>query len=401
MARPATVDQSRTDRWETRRLAIGGMLALAGAMGIGRFVYTPILPPMAEALDLNSSQAGLIASANYLGYLLGALCSAIPGLPGARRHWLIAGLITSAATTVGMALVSTMPAFLALRFLGGAGGAIVIIFASTLVLERLATAREATLATTHFAGVGTGIVVSAIATSTLLALDGDWRSLWMTTGLIAALFSVAAVLLIPGKSSLDTQSAPTVTHKTEASTSNSRAMWAFIAGYGLFGFGYVVTATFLVAIVRSEPEIRTSEPYIWIVLGLAAIPSVAMWSRLGRRTSTGTAFIVASLVSAAGVISSVLWVSLAGVVVAATLLGGTIMGLTILSIAGVRQYATTGGHQALALASTSFGIGQMIGPAAAGVIANHTGSFTLPTLLAAGALILGAIVVACGTSRLE
>jgi len=223
----------------------------------------------------------------------------------------------------------------------------------------------------------------------------------MTTGLIAALFSVAAVLLIPGKSSLDTQSAPNVTHKTEASASNSRAMWAFIAGYGLFGFGYVVTATFLVAIVRSEPEIQTSEPYIWIVLGLAAIPSVAMWSHLGRRTSTGTAFIVASLVSAAGVISSVLWISLAGVVVAATLLGGTIMGLTILSIAGVRQYATTGGHQALALASTSFGIGQMIGPAAAGVIANHTGSFTLPTLLAAGALILGAIVVACGTSRLE
>lgn len=401
MALPAIVDQSRTDRWEARRLAIGGMLALAGAMGIGRFVYTPILPPMAEALALNSSQAGLIASANYLGYLLGALGAAIPGLPGARRHWLIAGLVTSAATTMAMALASTMPTLLALRFVGGAGGAIVIIFASTLVLERLATAREGTLATTHFAGVGTGIVVSAIATSALLALDGDWRSLWMITGLIAALFSIAAIVLIPGKSTLDAQSTPAVADKTEATPANRRAMWAFIAGYGLFGFGYVVTATFLVAIVRSEPEIQTSEPYIWVVLGLAAIPSVAMWSRLGKRTSIGTAFIIASLVAAVGVISSVLWISLAGVVIAAILLGGTIMGLTILSIAGVRQYGPTGGHQSLALASASFGIGQMIGPAAAGLIASHTGSFTLPTLLAAGALILAAIVVACGTSRLE
>ena len=80
-------------------LAIGGLLSMAAANGIDRFIYTPILPVMAEALGLTASQAGSIASANYLGYLLGALFAARPGLPGSRRRWLLAALAASAICT--------------------------------------------------------------------------------------------------------------------------------------------------------------------------------------------------------------------------------------------------------------------------------------------------------------
>ena len=74
-------------------------MALAVAIGIGRFVYTPILPPMIAALGLSKSAAGLIASANFLGYLLGALLAAMPSLPGSRRAWLLGALPASALTT--------------------------------------------------------------------------------------------------------------------------------------------------------------------------------------------------------------------------------------------------------------------------------------------------------------
>src|SRR5580692_7607159 len=70
-------------------VAFAGSIALAAALGIGRFVYTPILPPMVEALGLTQSTAGLIASANFLGYLAGALLVASPIFGGSRRVWLL------------------------------------------------------------------------------------------------------------------------------------------------------------------------------------------------------------------------------------------------------------------------------------------------------------------------
>ena len=119
-------------------LALGGMLALASALGVGRFVYTPILPAMVEGLELSKAQAGLIASANFVGYLIGALLAAAPRLPGSRRAWLLGSLALGAATTGAMGLVSSLPAFLVLRGIGGAASAFVLVFASALVLDRLA-----------------------------------------------------------------------------------------------------------------------------------------------------------------------------------------------------------------------------------------------------------------------
>src|SRR5205814_9107921 len=84
-------------------LAFGGLLALAAAIGVGRFVYTPILPPMVEALQLTKAQAGLIASANFVGYLAGALLAAL-SLPGSRRAWLLGALALNAICLAAMGI---------------------------------------------------------------------------------------------------------------------------------------------------------------------------------------------------------------------------------------------------------------------------------------------------------
>ena len=177
-------------------VAFGGLVVLAVALGIGRFVYTPILPFMAEDLGLTPSDGGLIASANLLGHLVGAIAAARVLRPGGRRGWLLGVLALSATTTAAMGLTAEMAAFLALRFAGGVAGALAIVLASGLVLDRLAAAGRSELSWMPFAGVGVGIAVSAVLVSGFAATGAGWESLWLASGALALLGLVAGAWLV-------------------------------------------------------------------------------------------------------------------------------------------------------------------------------------------------------------
>ena len=357
---------------------------MAVGVGIGRFVYTPILPPMAAALGLSKATSGLIASANFAGYLVGALGATRATLPGSRRAWLLGALLASAATTGGMGFCGTVPGFLLLRFLGGVASALALILASTLVLDRLAEAGRPGLAALHFAGVGVGIAVSAALVGLLPAAGGDWEAMWWLSGAVSVLGMLAVTALVPAVSG---QTTALVLPGASASNPPLRRM---TVAYGLFGFGYVITATFLVAIVRATPAIRALEPVIWIVVGLAAAPSVWFWTVLGRRIGLSAAFGIAALAEAGGVLASVAWPSSTGICAAAVLVGGTFMGLTALGLMRGRELATGDPRRVLAAMTGAFGIGQIVGPALAGVVAQFTGGFEVPSLAAAGALVAAA-----------
>ena len=365
-------------------LALGGLAAMAAAIGIGRFIYTPILPLMVEELGLSKAMAGFIASANFAGYLAGALLAATPLVGGSRRGWLLSALAVSGITTAAMAEATSPLAFLALRFVGGAASAFVLVFASALVLDRLARVGRAQLSSVHFAGVGVGIAVSAVLVAFLAALGEDWRALWLVGGL-ASLAAVAIVaVLIPADAEPASAARP--------AEGSGRGLASLVAAYGLFGFGYVITATFLVAIVRQDPAIRPLEPWIWIIVGLAALPSVPLWQWLGRRHGLATAFAIASIVEAAGVLASVEWTSMTGVCLSAVLLGGTFMGLTALGLMTGRLLGGDRPQRLVGLMTASFGAGQMIGPSFAGALAEHTGNLVWPSRLAAVALAIGAVL---------
>jgi predicted MFS family arabinose efflux permease len=366
--------------------ALGGLIAIAGAIGIGRFVYTPILPPMVEALGLSKSEAGLIASANFLGYLLGALAAALPTLPGPRRSWLFGALTTSALTTAAMGLTESLPAFLVLRLAGGAASAFVLIIASTLVLEQLAEAGRSGLSALHFAGVGAGIAVSAALVALMLQAGQPWKALWLASGLLSLAAMIAATMLLPARET------PVRTSGIPATDTADQGLRRLIAAYGLFGFGYIITATFLVAIVRGTPAIVSLEPVIWIVFGLAAAPSVALWTRVAAPFGIPKTFAVACVIEAAGVLASVAWRTPAGVFVAAVLVGGTFMGLTALGLIRARALTEGDPRRALALMTGAFGLGQIVGPAFAGFLSDRLGSFTVPSMVAVAALLAAALL---------
>ena len=362
-------------------VALGGCIALAAAMGIGRFVYTPILPFMVESLGLSQAQAGIIASANFLGYLLGALAAAKASLPGGRRRWFLISLAISATTTAAMAAEASVPLFLLLRFASGVASAFVLVFSSALVLDRLAAAGRPGLTALHFAGVGIGIAGSAVLVALLAAGGVGWRGLWLASGGLALLALLAVLRLVPAE-----QEPPPLPPRNGKAPPNPRLV-ALILAYGLFGFGYVITATFISTLVRLTPELQWLEPYVWLTVGLAGIPSVAVWAWIARRLGNGRAFAVACLVEGVGVALSVLGSGAAAVLFAAALLGGTIMGITALGLVHARSLSNGDPRRAIALMTAAFGLGQMIGPGFAGFAYGIAQSFTLPTLVAAGALI--------------
>jgi MFS family permease len=369
-------------------LVLGGFIALASAMGIGRFVYTPILPEMVAALNLSASEAGLIASANFLGYLVGALIAAAPALAARQRLWMLVGLAFSALTTAGMAATDALALFIVLRFVGGVASAFVLVFSAALVMERLTACGKVHLAAYQFAGVGTGIAVSAVLVQQLAVHGFAWQWQWTATAALSLLAFLAVAGLIGP--------APQAIRQAPVAGGNggmSPALLALILSYGLFGFGYVITATFLVQLVRTNVAIAPIEPVIWLIVGLAAIPSVALWSAVGRRIGTGYGYALACLVEAVGVLASVLWITPTGAVLAATLLGGTFVGITVLGFVAVRKLVTGNVARMLALMTAAFGLGQIIGPIFAGWVHDLTGTFLLPSVAAAAALVLAALLV--------
>jgi predicted MFS family arabinose efflux permease len=367
-------------------VAIAGGALLAAAMGVGRFVYTPLLPHMQEALHLTPGVAGWIASANYLGYLAGALVTTVMPPPGAPRRVIAFGLLSSAITTGLMGAVSTVALFALLRFLGGVASALVLIYTTPIVFMRLAEMRAEGYVSLLFGGVGAGMAISAVLVAALGAAGFGWRVQWVACGLVTAL----ALLALQHLS--DATRAPTA--GTASKLQWPRGLAPLLASYTLFGFGYVITATFIVVIVRESLVLRPLEPMIWTIVGLAGVPSVWAWTTLSSRIGLFAAYAAACLAEAVGVAASVVATSIPVVILAAVLLGGTFMAITSLGLAGGRRMATSDPVRVLALLTAGFGLGQIVGPALAGFLRESTGSYLAPSLAAAAALVIAAALSA-------
>ena len=368
------------------RLAVAGMVALAVAQGIGRFVYTPILPGMMEGLHLTPADAGWIASANYLGYLIGALAAAGGWAHGHERRLMFAGLAASAVLAGLMGLNETMPAFLVIRFLAGLASAFVMVFMASIVFSHLAETGRGDLQALHFGGVGLGIAASSALLAILVSEHAGWAAGWLWSGVLSAV-GLVIVMLLAGSAT-----PANGVDGREPALPKDRALVKMIVAYGLFGFGYVVTATFLVAIVRQGGGGRVFEAVVWMVAGLAGFPSTWFWQKLAARIGLYAAYATTCLIEVVGVAASVVVKGAAGPLIAGVLLGGTFIAITALGIQMGRLLAPRAPRRTFAVMTAAFGLGQIVGPVAAGLLAQASGNYTLASLMAAAALLASGVI---------
>ncbi|MEX1035401.1 MAG: YbfB/YjiJ family MFS transporter [Sneathiella sp.] len=368
-------------------LAFGGLLSLAVCIGVSRFVYTPILPFMETGLGISKPDAGLLASANYLGYLLGAMFGIRQNLPGSPRRWFLTSLVTCALTTLAMGLTTSFEIFLILRLVGGVTSALVMVFGSTLILSRLAANNRSGLTALHFAGVGTGIALSSVLIIVVEALNMGWQGMWIASGVLSLILVPLIFHLVPPVSETGAAAAAVPPLRY------SRPLKALILSYFLLGVGYIITATFLSTLVRQIPEVQWMQSYIWLIVGLAAMPSVAFWSWIGAYVGNSRGYAIAAFAMAVGVSASVLGDGPIVLSLAAILLGGTFMGMTALGLVEARNMVPDHARQILAVMTLAVGIGQIVGPVFAGFVHGIFGDFVMASLIAAAGIVVAGLLM--------
>jgi hypothetical protein len=368
------------------RTALAGLAALAVAMGIGRFAFTPILPMMQAEGAIDLVRGGWLASANYAGYLAG-------GLTALAWRWsaqsaIRAGLAAVALTTLGMALPLGITAWLALRAASGVASAWVLVFTSSAVLERVhasAPGARATLPGILYAGVGVGIVAAGLVCAATAHLPHASQASWLVTGLAAA-----AVTAVPWNAFGSARGARAGAATTPRSIPASG--WALAACYAAFGFGYIIPATFLSAMARDAAGGGVVYVLTWPLFGLAAASSTWAVSR-GTRWPARSVWALSHAVMAAGVALAALSSALAAVIACGLLVGGTFMVATMAGMQEARAHGGAAAARMMALMTSAFAAGQIAGPLVVSALAAAGRGYAAGLWIAAAALALTAALL--------
>ena len=370
-------------------VALVGFTALGIAMGIGRFAFTPILPLMQEEAAVSVSEGGWLASANYLGYLLGALTAVTLTFRAATA--IRTGLLVIAMTTFCMGSVHSLAPWLVLRALAGVGSAWVLVFASAWALGKLAAAGRSGLRGAVFAGVGAGMAVAGLVCLGLGQRSASSRIAWQGLGVIALAGTVAIWSAF--------RTGPEETGKPGGRDAQP-FQWGFDSVrlglcYGIFGFGYIIPATFVPAMARVLVKDPSIFGWSWPVFGIAAGLSTLVAAATTRFFGNRRLWAMSQLVMALGVSAPVVWPTIGGVLAAALLVGGTFM---VITMAGMHEAQIVGGPQStnlMAVMTASFAAGQIAGPLLVSFTVGPDADLSHPLLIASLLLVASAGLLSC------
>jgi MFS family permease len=408
---PVSCDTARpmTERAATPSplaLAFAGLVALAVAMGIGRFAFTPLLPLMLAEHAVDLAGASLLASANYFGYLVGALaCTFQPWI--ARRigrsgtidgpRWVRGGLVATAVLTLGMAWHVPL-LWPWLRFAAGVASAVVFLYTSGWCLEQLARRGVPAMGALIYVGPGGGIVASGLAASVLVARGSAAEAGWFTFAVLAALLSATVWRVFDTRPGVVAAPVGVASGAgTEQSTGMGPAGISALAfAYGLAGIGYIVTATFLPVIARQALPGSPWLDLFWPLFGVGVMLGAILASRMSAGGDLRLRLAGCYAVQAVGVAASLVSPTLAGFGLGSFLLGLPFTAITFFAMQEVRRVRPLHATPYMGLLTALYGLGQIAGPPLATALVARSASpaqgFTVSLWIASALLVVGALI---------
>jgi len=370
-------------------LSLGPSVSLAFA----RFGYGLMLPAMQQDLAWNYTTAGWMNTANAIGYLAGALLAlALSQRVGAGRMF-IGGMVFTTIALLGSGLSRELWLLSSWRLLAGIGSAPAFIaggaLASTLFPDE--PRKNALAIAIYFGGGGSGLLFTGICIPLLLEFRGvtAWPMGWIILGIGGVLAVIPCVAAI---------SAMNIENGNSQATTGDRGLhvrqvYPVLMGYFLFGLGYFIYMTFLVAWMRNNGNGTEVIIVVWSLLSIAVMFSPFVWSRVLAMSEGGAAMALTMAFTAAGTLVPLLLSNTVGMLISAILFGlAFVMVPTAATTFSKKNYPQHKWTAAVALFTTLFALGQIIGPAVAGVIADYTGSLSPGIAVGGGALLVGAMI---------
>ena len=317
------------------RTILAGLSASLVGIGLARFGYTPLIPPLIQAHWFAASDVVNLGAANLAGYLAGAILGRPAGGRFGNAHTLRAMMLAVTLAFLACAFPLSVAWFFAWRFVSGvAGGAIMVLVAATL-LPHVPAARRGVASGAIFLGLGIGIAGSGTVVPLLLELG--LRQTWTGLALISAAFTAASWLAWPASAADVAGAAPAARHESHRGAP-SHTMTAFYAQYALMAVGLVPAMVFLVDfIARGLRQGTHMGAFFWVLYGIGAIIGPPLYGLLGDRLGARQALRVVLAAQAVAVLGLYLLRTPLTLAVAAVAVGTFPSGIVPVVLARVRE----------------------------------------------------------------
>ncbi|NQY94971.1 MAG: YbfB/YjiJ family MFS transporter [Campylobacteraceae bacterium] len=376
------------DRNNNAAILLAGIIALIVGVGVARFVFTSLLPFMLDDF-LELTFAGVLASVNYVGYLLGSIFSVFIKDINAKVKYFRFGIVLCVVTTLILGITTNEILWLISRVIAGFGAAMALIVGSAIVMTKLNFKDKTKAMGIHFSGIGFSILVTDLINRAVLSNGGSWQDSWLALTLFGALVAVYSMYIL----SFDKEVKQNVVkHKIDKSLFSTFVIILILA-YFTEGVGMVVQATFLPDIINSLEGLEGYGGYTWTLVGLAGVPSCIIWMRLAHKYGSVNIIIITMLLQVVGILIPAFTNNVYLNLFSGVLYGGTFVALVALfmSLGGI--LAGSNPVVLMGALTTTYGVGQVLAPLYSVTLIEYFGSYDYALYLTAAIVFAGVLLL--------
>ena len=385
---------SLSDKNSNANILLAGILAIIIGVGVARFAFTSLLPSMLEDY-LSVTQAGVLASLNFVGYLSGALFSISLKNIQKKVFYFRLGIVLSIFTSLILGTTQNELLWIVSRMFAGFGSAMILLVGASLVMLKLNLENKTKAMGIHFSGIGFAIVISELVSQQVLE-NNTWQDAWLVLALMAFVFSFYIFHIISFDKELHTKPLK----KESTKSIFSLYVILLILAYFTEGVGFVVQGTFLPEIVNSLEGLEGKGNLAWLIVGIAGVPSSILWMRLAHRFNSADVIIFALSLQVIGILLPALSTNIYINLLSAAIYGSTFIGLVALFMNLGGEISKHNPVILMGSMTAAYGIGQVAAPLYSVALIAEFGNFNTTLYLTAFIVFLG-ILLMLYTKRLN